>query len=293
MAVLFIISLAILQPVIANSPVMKYFLLFYCATCIIACSAPRLRVRLPANPLPYSALTGSAFYDKVATWKWEARDSLAVVLLQGGAIPSFLRRFVPVSTTLRDRIGILHRAVFYVSPDYLSVGTDDDWARIPLTPMAAQQIAAHYHCFLPTRKMVNLVYQQARVQLAPVPMFAFRDSSITMWQHHLIIEGQRKGRKGLVAGIKKDIVISAKINSSAKADRVAIYGWHRLDGQPIQPLYTGHVNWYVDYSHGARLVYRTLLINGRKMDYTDVLRHPVYHQLICDEDRCDFFKYPY
>ena len=26
------------------------------------------------------------------------------------------------------------------------------------------------------------------------------------------------------------------------------------DGKPIQPLYTGHVNWYVDYSHGVRLV---------------------------------------
>ncbi len=38
---------------------------------------------------------------------------------------------------------------------------DDDWARIPLTPMAAQVIADSFHCFLPTRKMVNDIYEQA------------------------------------------------------------------------------------------------------------------------------------
>jgi len=55
-------------------------------------------------------------------------------------------------------------------------------------------------------------------------MYAFRDSSITMWQHHLIIEGQRKGKKGLIAGIKKDVVLSGKIPRDAKPDREAIYG---------------------------------------------------------------------
>ena len=53
--------------------------------------------------------------------------------------------------------------------------------------------------------------KHAKVKLEPVPMYAFRDSTPTMWQHHLIIEGQRKGRKGLIAGIKKDVVISGKI----------------------------------------------------------------------------------
>jgi len=44
---------------------------------------------------------------------------------------------------------------------------------------------------------------------------------------------------------------------------VAIYGWHKLDGKPIQPLYTGHVDWYVDYSHGIRLVSRTIYIDNK------------------------------
>lgn len=184
-------------------------------------------------------------------------------------------------------------ASYYVAPDYLSIGSDDDWARTPLTPMAAQKIADSLHCFLPTRKIVDDIYKQARVKLEPVPMYAFRDSSITMWQHHLIIEGQRKGRKGLIAGIKKDVVISGKISRDAKPDRVAIYGWHRLTGTAIQPLYTGHVNWYVDYSHGIRLVYRTIWVNGRAMDYIDVLKSPVFRRLLCDEEDCDLYRYDY
>lgn len=122
-------------------------------------------------------------------------------------------------------------------------------------------------------------------------MYAFRDSSVTMWQHHLIIEGQRKGRKGLIAGIKKDVVLSGKLTRDAKPGREAIYGWHKLDGKPIQPLYTGHINWWVDYSHGIRLVYRTIWVNGNAMDYTAVFKDPSLQKLLCDEAWCDFLRY--
>jgi len=88
-----------------------------------------------------------------------------------------------------------------------------------------------------------------------------------MWQHHLIIEGQRKGKKGLIAGIKKDIVLSNKVADNERPNRVAIYGWHKLDGKPIQPVYAGHVNWYVDYSHGIRLISRKVKVNGTWVDY--------------------------
>jgi len=64
-----------------------------------------------------------------------------------------------------------------------------------------------------------------------------------------------------------------------------------MNGQPIQPLYTGHVNWYVDYSHGIRLVYQTIWINGKAMNYKDVLNDPSLKNLLCDEDVCDYFSY--
>ena len=237
-------------------------------------------------------LAGTAFYKIAAAFNWKQRDSLAVQEILSGNLPSFIKQFVAVNVVMVDSTsGRKIEATYFVSPDYLSLGTDEDWARINITPMAAQQIADSFHCFLPTRKMVDDIYKSASIKLEPVPMYAFRDSTPTMYQHHLIIEGQRKGRSGLIAGIKKDVVISGKINHDAKPDRVAIYGWHKLDGKPIQPLYTGHVNWWVDYSQGIRLVYRKIKVDGQWMDYVDVLKHPVYKRLLCDEAWCDFYRY--
>lgn len=243
-------------------------------------------------PSPNSSkVNGSEFYKEAETFTWRQRDSLAKKYLLAGHIPSCLKKFKAIRVSVQSKTGKINHAIYYVAPDYLSIGNNNDWARIPLTPMAAQTIADRFYCFLPTRKMVDDIYKAAKVKLAPVPMFAFRDSTITMWQHHLIIEGQRNGRKGLISGIKKDVVISGKILTDKKPGRVAIYGWHTLDGKPIQPLYTGHVNWYVDYSHGIRLIYRKIKVNGKWMDYTDVLKHKDIHTLLCDEDNCSFYKY--
>ena len=141
--------------------------------------------------------------------------------------------------------------------------------------------------------MVDDIYKAAKVKLEPVPMYAFRDSTPTMWHHHLIVEGQRKGRKGLIAGIQKDVVISGRISRDTRPERVAIYGWHKLDGKPIQPLYTGHIYWWVDYSQGIRLVYRKIKVDGKWMDYTDILKDVKLQKLLCDEEFCDFYRYNY
>ena len=245
-----------------------------------------------------SSITGNEFYHQAFAMKWKERDSFAVKEILAGAVPSFLKKFVPVHVSIIDSAsGKKINATYYVSPDYLSVGTNDDWARINITPMAAQKIADSFNCFLPTRKMVDDIYKAAKLKLEPVTMYAFRDSTPTMWHHHLIVEGQRKGRKGLIAGIKKDVVISgipiAIGTRDGRPDRVAIYGWHKLDGKPIQPLYTGHINWWVDYSQGIRLVYRKIKVNGKWMDYVDVLKDKTLQRLLCDEEWCDFYRYTY
>ena len=246
------------------------------------------------TPERRSSLTGTDFYHQASGMNWRERDSLAIKEALAGNIPSFLKRFEKIEVFIEaPLINKTITAEYYVSPDYLSIGTDNDWARINITPLAAQKIADSFDCFLPTRKMVDDIYKAAKVKLEPVPLFAFRDSTPTMWHHHLIVEGQRKGRKGLIAGIQKDVVISGKISRDTKPDRVAIYGWHKLDGKPIQPLYTGHVYWWVDYSQGIRLVYRKIKVGKKWMDYSDVLNDPVLKGLLCDEDWCDFLRYTY
>ncbi len=251
------------------------------------------------KPIPrQSHLTGSAFYQTAASFNWKQRDSLVVKEILDGNMPDFLKKFKTIETSITDSAtGKKIKAVYYVAPDYLSLGTNDDWARVNISPQAAQKIADSLDCFLPTKKMVDDIYRAAEVKLAPVPLYAYRDSTPTMYHHHLIIEGQRQGRKGLIAGIKKDVVISGRLiqeGLTAKREpRVAIYGWHQPNGKPIQPLYTGHVYWWVDYSQGIRLVYRKIKVNGQWKDYREILSDPLLKRLLCDEEYCDFYNYPY
>lgn len=212
--------------------------------------------------------TGEAFFKQAVSYNWRERDSLALEYAIAGQVPDFYFSFVPVTTTFKTADGKEVEATFYVAPDYFMVGNNSNWARVPITPMAAQKIADAYGCFLPTPSIVDAIYKASTVKLAPIPMYAFRDSIITMWQHHLMIEGQRKSKKGLISGIKKDVVLSNKVLEHAKPNRVAIYGWHTLDGKPIQPVYAGHVNWYVDYSHGIRLIARNIKVEGIWQDYS-------------------------
>jgi hypothetical protein len=159
-------------------------------------------------------------------------------------------------------------------PDYLAIGSDDDFVRMPMTPASAMMIADGFGFSLTTTKIADAIYEQADVKLEPKPLTENRDAVRTFVQHNAIIEEQRAGKTLglLVAGIKKDVVITNKLKE--KPNKVAIYGWHKPDGKPIQPLYTGHVDWYVDYSHGIRLVSRTVTLDGKERDLFDVLADP-------------------
>jgi hypothetical protein len=104
-------------------------------------------------------------------------------------------------------------------------------------------------------------------------------------RHNLTVENQRR-RVGatpgmLVSGHKKDLVLTRRLHT--KRGRVAIYGWHRRNGQPIQPLSTVHGAHYADYSHGIRLVSRRALLNGKKTDLRALMKDPRYASLLTDE----------
>ncbi|HSC52324.1 MAG TPA: hypothetical protein VLC98_01795 [Phnomibacter sp.] len=260
---------------------------------ILFCSCVRHQIagRFPNNTAD-ETYTGTRFFELAKSVSWKQRDSLALDWFSRGAIPGFWKQFSSVTISRKDSLGKKQRLQYWVSPDYFAVGTNNDWVRVPITPMAAQQMMDDVQCVFPTRKMVDQVYDAATVKLAPVPMYAFRDSGITMYQHHLMIEGQRKGKKGLIAGIKKDVAITYKVPYGAKTDRVAIYGWHQLNGKAIQPLHLGHVNWYVDYSHGIRFVSTTAKMNGKTITIDKVLSDPSLQSLLCNEDTCGNYRYP-
>ena len=64
---------------------------------------------------------------------------------------------------------------------------------------------------------------------------------------------------------------------------MAIYGWHKLDGTPIQRLTIVHVIWYVDYSHGIRLMKRDVIVDGKPRDVRTVQHSAELSGLLSDE----------
>ncbi len=239
----------------------------------------------PIPPRAQDAPTGSQVMAEVAALALTQREERIQEEIVGGNIPGFLRTFVPIDMS-GDVDGVPVAATIYVMPDYLCIGKDSDFARIPMTPLIAQPIADAFECLLPTRKIVDAVYAQSAVKLAPRPISpATVDITLvtTFYRHHEIIEGQRTGYPlgQLVGGIKKDVVVTPLLASNP--GHVAIYGWHQLSGVPIQPLYLGHVDWYADYSHGIRLVSQRMLIDGVETSVADVLADPDLHVLLSDE----------
>jgi len=232
---------------------------------------------------PADAVGGAEFIrslEKVAAK--EREEAIAREILRGN-IPDFLRRFKAVEVKAADASGKERSARYEVMSDYLAIGSDDDFVRTPMTPATAARIAEAFGCALPTRKIVDDVYRSAAVKLTPKPLTQDRESVATFLQHHRLIEQQRMGIKlgEIVAGIKKDVVVSNRL--AEKPHRVAIYGWHTADGKPIQPLTIVHVDHYVDYSHGIRLMKRSVAVDGKALDVRQVLMSPQTCVLLSDE----------
>lgn len=231
------------------------------AVCLLGACTQTYKLALPQRLA--DAPTGSEFVAAARQASVWERDSLAKAQIENGNIPDFMRQFVPLKYKTKDSTGKTLRITLFVLPDYLMLGNNTNFIRCPLMPQTAQTLADELNCVMSTPELCDLIYAHAKIKLEPMPLTKDRDSLITFAQHNQIIEEQRAGRKGLIAGIKKDVVQTRKVLEDKRPNRVAIYGWHRLNGVPIQPVYTGHVNFYVDYSHGIRLIYKYLIVNGK------------------------------
>lgn len=255
----------------------------------VAGAAPT--ARFPADlvasipPRDASAPTGSQLMGRLASSSQEERSRVLVEQILEGNIPSALRRLRAVETCVPGPAGASLRAVFWVMPDYLAVGSDEDFVRVPLGLEEAATVARRFGFTLPTRKIVNTIHSQAEARLDPKPMPAgpAMTSVAYLWAHdRTIAQQQRRLPSGtLVSGTKKDVVLTPRLSSFP--GRVAIYGWLRPDGAAIQPLSTVHGARYADYSHGIRLVSDTVFVDGQARSVFDVLEDPAQAGLLSDE----------
>ena len=215
------------------------------------------------------------------------RDRHVAREMLSGNMPGFLRNLRPVSIRGLAADGSTVVITLCVTPDYLALGSDADNVRIPLGLRAATRLGDAFNMLLPTPRMVDLIYRGADVRLSPRPMPAGPQMTSTdyLMQHDATIDAQSR-RAGaalgtLISGQKKDVVLTTRL--AAMPGRVAIYGWHRDNGQPIQPLSTVHGAGYADYSHGVRLVSRTAFLDGRPVDLRSLMASPLYAGLVSDE----------
>jgi len=250
---------------------------------LIARVQPRVTARLNLPPRPDDAPSGSKFAQRIETLSPLDREAAILREITRGNVPGFLRMLKPISIEALDAAGVKHEATYFVMPDYLAIGSDDDFFRAPMRPKTAQTIATACEASLITAKISDDVFRQAEIRLEPRPLTKNRDAAATFYQHHQIIEEQRKGKPlgRLVAGIKKDVVLTTRL--AEKPNRVAIYGWHYPEGRPIQPLYVGHADSHVDYSHGIRLLSRKLIVDGRETSVENVLKDSILHVLLSSE----------
>ncbi len=271
------------------------FLLLICWTTDVCLMAQQLGLPDRSADAP----TGSEFRDQVRNLALAAREEAIFEEIMAGNVPTFLRDLVPVtvSGTAGDQT---IEVTYHVTPDYLAVGSDEDYFLMPMTPILAQRIASATGTMMPTRRMVDHIWQAATLKLSPrtIPPSDQMTSIAVMYDHHVMVWEQREPVLDehppgtLVAGHKKDVVISNRIYNQPPPGRVVIYGWHQLNGSPIQPLYSGHAETYADYSHGIRLVLDSITVNGQPAHIRDLLQHHERHVLLSDEGVIPLPFYP-
>lgn len=230
---------------------------------------------------------GADFAQAIASLTEPERDLAIRTELLAGNIPEFLRKARAVTRTVPAAGGGRLRLTLCVLPDYLSIGSDADFLLVPMGLATALTVASRYGFTLPTPQMVDLIYARSRFRMRPQPLAASDDMRSTAYYttHNRMVRHQRTlagvTPDALISGDKKDLVLSARLWS--QDGRVAIYGWHRAEHAPIQPLSTVHGARYADYSHGVRLVRDVAYVNGKPRSLFDLLSDPQLSALLSGE----------
>lgn len=198
-------------------------------------------------------------------------------------------------------------AILKVQSDVLSIGTLEDYVRLPLTPTRAQSVLNLFGGLLTTPWLEYQIWRAAPAKLRPTAMAPNKGANLEQYAAHSRAIDEELASAGLepgvlVSGIKKGVVVG----NFYKPGKVLIFGWYRPspdvfsdgkpmnapDRQPIQPKSNVHGEGYVDYSHGIRVVAPTALLNGEVVPTIELYQHPTLSQLVSNTGPVRMARYP-
>lgn len=198
--------------------------------------------------------------------------------------------FKPI--TMKDDKNTL---TYLVSNNYLSF----EDIIVPLSAPKAQKFMDTFYCCMPTKKMVDQIWQQSEIKVKQIAKGPPYDESMFSIKEIIrnsdLINNELKGldRSKLIAGHKKDVVLTNKLAPNNPNKRVAIYGWHGKNGVPIQGpgvQAMAHEITYYDYADCIRIISRDCTLNGEVKDILEVLTSDNAY-LLSDEGKLNFTGY--
>ncbi len=252
---------------------------------------PETLPELPLPPRRADADGGARLIARLGSLNAAEREALIVREVLAGNVPSFIRRTRAVDLEVVSPRGQPLSGRVFVTADYLSIGSDEDFVRVPLTIRNARKLAKELGCVLPTPRLVDAIHQAASVRVtSPTLPPGKRMGSVDYFAFHNHEIEVRRAAMGaslgaLLSGPKKDLVITRRMLE--QPGRTPIYGWFSGDGRAVQALSIVHDDRYVDYAHGVRLVVRGMTVGGAPRDLLDVLADRELAPLVSDEGATD------
>lgn len=238
-------------------------------------SEERLRKTLNIPNRSDNSLSGTDFCNRYSGLYLNQRDVQIFAEISAGNIPEFLRTFCEVSITYKN-----NNIVIYVLPDYMCIGSDEDYVRMPMSAKTGQRLASIFDCMLPTKRMVDIIWKNAPNKINQSPMGPPYDATMQSMQRlrdhnsKIELEMQNKDKSLLTAGHKKDIILDNALAPNNPNKRISIYGWQGTSGISIQgpkPQSSAHAENYQDYSQCIRLVSNTCKLNGNMVNINQIL----------------------
>jgi hypothetical protein len=141
----------------------------------------------------FQAPTGSQFAEYVSKMYPQQREQAILNQLFEGNLPGFLTKLVPVKLNYEQASGKALAAIIVVMPDYLAIGSDSDFLRIPMNFHTAIAIADRLGFVLPTRKIVDAIYDQSNYHYVPQPLPAGPQMRSTESRYDLGHRPQNRG----------------------------------------------------------------------------------------------------